>query len=76
MISQLLKEAIRSSDAKNNYMHPYTNKLYALFMEFEEQAGSDFYDLFIIKKLPKGTYLLNEGEVSTKVFYIKTGIVR
>ena len=74
MISQLLKDGVRSSDAKNNYMHPHTNKLYALFMEFEEQAGEEFYDLFKERKLAKGTYLLTEGEVSTKCFYIKEGI--
>jgi len=76
MISQLLKECIRSSAAKNNYMHPHTNRLYALFIEFEEQAGQEFFDLFKMRKLPKGTYLLSEGEVSTKCYYIKEGIAR
>jgi CRP-like cAMP-binding protein len=76
MISQLLKDGVRSSDAKNNYMHPHTNKLYTLFMELEEQAGQEFYDLFKIKELPRGTYLLNKGEVSTKCYYIKKGIAR
>jgi len=74
MISQLLKDGARSTDAKSNYMHPYTAKLYALFIELEEQAGAEFYDLFKERKLSKGTYLLNEGEVSTKCFYIKDGI--
>lgn len=76
MISQLLKEEVRSSNAKNNYMHPYTSKLYALFVKFEEQVGQEFYDLFKIRKMSKGTYLLSEGEVSTKCFYIKKGIAR
>jgi CRP-like cAMP-binding protein len=76
MISQLLKEGVRSSTAKNNYMHPHTNRLYALFMEFEEQSGEEFNDLFKIKELPKGTYLLKEGEISTKCYFIKSGIAR
>jgi len=76
MISQLLKENIRSCDAKNNYMYPHTNKLYTLFVEFEEQTGLEFYELFKLKELPKGTYLLKEGEISKKCYFIKKGISR
>ena len=76
MISRLLKENVRSCDAKNNNMYPHTNKLYALFVEFEEQAGQEFYDIFKYKELPKGTYLLKEGDISKKCYFLQKGIAR
>jgi len=76
MISQLLKESLCTPDARYNYMHPHTNKLFGFFMEFEEQAKEEFYDLFKRKVLPKGTYLLKEGEVSKKCYYLEKGMAR
>lgn len=76
MISTLLKESIQTPEVKNNYMYPHINLLYGLFLELEEQAGEEFDDLFKIRELPRGTYLLNEGDVSTKFFYVKKGVLR
>jgi len=76
MISQLLKESLSTPDARYNYMHPHTSKLFGFFMEFEEQAKEEFYDLFKRKVLSKGAFLLKEGEVSKKCYYIEKGTAR
>jgi len=76
MISLLLKESLSTPDARYNYMHPHTNKLFVLFMELEEQSKEEFYELFKRKVLPKGTYLLKEGDVSKKFYYLEKGVAR
>jgi len=76
MISQLLKESLSSPDARYNYMHPHTNRLFVHFMELEEQSREEFYELFKRKILPKGTFLLKEGEISKKCYYLEKGMAR
>ncbi|HLP05417.1 MAG TPA: Crp/Fnr family transcriptional regulator [Paludibacter sp.] len=76
MISQLLKDSLTSPDARYNYMHPHTSKLFHLFLDFEEQSKEEFVELFKRKTLPKGTYLLKRGEVSKKCYFIEKGVAR
>jgi CRP-like cAMP-binding protein len=77
MLLELLEKSLNRSDCANNYLMPRLMQIISVLREVEKSAKKDYRNVFNnCKKLPKNTFLLQEGQIASNFWFMEEGIAR
>lgn len=76
MLPELLQKCLANKNTSNNYLTAHICQLIDLFAQLEEVAKQEFTSLFKPFSYLKGDFLLREGEISSRLWILETGITR
>ena len=74
VLSEIVRASLDEAVKLNSYMSPVADKVVELIQQIEELSKGEFQKLCVRKNFSKGDFLLVQGQVTRKLWYIESGI--
>jgi CRP-like cAMP-binding protein len=76
MLAKMIENCRLRKEYGCNSLRPSVDSVLDKLRDFESTAGKDYFDAFKRIELRKNSYLLREGEVSTRIWFLEEGSAR
>ncbi len=76
MLADLIENSFLRNEFEGNALRPSIESVLDKLREFEAEADEDYLAAFEMHKFKKGEIILEEGEVPTRFWFLKSGLAR